>query len=95
MRSKVALHLGVELVAGLPPDPRDQEEHPVPAHGVPRVGDQPEVRQQVLDVGGLHELEAPELHEGDVVPHQFDFQVEGVVAGPEEHRDRLERVPSS
>ena len=37
-------------------------------------------------MGALHEFEAPELHKGDAGPHQFDFQDEGVVPGPEEHR---------
>jgi len=70
-----------------PPHPRDQEEQPVPAHGVLGVGYHPQVRQEVLDVGALHEFEAPELHEGNAGPHQFDFQVEGVVPGPDEHCD--------
>ena len=53
---------------------------------VARVLDEPQQRQQILDVRGVEELQAAELHEGNVAPCQLDFERAAVVRGPEEDR---------
>ena len=53
---------------------------------VARVLDETQQREQILDVRGVEELQAAELHEGDVAPGQLDFERGAVVRRPEEHR---------
>jgi hypothetical protein len=48
--------------------------------------DEPQQRKQILDVGGVEELQAAELHEGNVAPRQLDFERCAVVRRPEENR---------
>ncbi len=43
-------------------------------------------RQQILDVGGLEELEAAVLHEGDLAAPELDLENVAVAGGPEQHR---------
>ena len=45
------------------------------------------MREHVLDVRGLDELEAAALDERNVAALQFEFEVEGVKARAEQHRD--------
>ena len=80
-----------DVVRGLGADAVEQEEHPVPGHRVAGVGDDPEMRQHVLHVRRLDELEAAALDERDVGALQLELEVEGVEARPEQDRDLVER----
>ena len=53
------------------------------------------MRQHVLDMGGLDKLEAAALDEGDIAALQFEFEIEGMKARAEEHRDFAQPTPSS
>ena len=68
------------------PDPVEQLEDAEPADLVEGVLQDPEQRQRVLDVRGLHELEAAVLDEGDVAAGQLQLEHVAVVAGTEEDR---------
>ena len=60
-----------------------------------RAGSAPaQQRQQVLDVRGLQELQAAELHERDVAPRQLQLERGAVVRGAEQHRLPLQRQPA-
>ena len=48
--------------------------------------DEPQQREQALDVRGVEELQAAELHEGNVAPCQPDFERCAVMRRPEENR---------
>ncbi len=63
----------------------------MPRDGVARVGEDAQVRERVLDVRGLDELEPAALDERDVVAGQLELEVEGVEAGAKEHRDLGQR----
>ena len=63
----------------------------MPRHRVARVRDHAQVREHVLHVRRLDELEAAALDERDVVPLQLELEVEGVEARAEEHGDLVER----
>src|SRR3989454_2429088 len=73
------------------PDALDQQQQPVPADRVARVLDHAQVREEVLDVGRLDELEPASLHERDVPPRELDLQVERVEAGAEQDGDVSQR----
>ena len=65
----------------------------MPGQFVPWVVEDPQQRQQVLDVGGFEELQAAELHERDVAPGQLELEAVGVVTGAEQHRLVPQRYP--
>ena len=46
-----------------------------------------QMRQHVLDVRRLDKLEAAALDERDIAALQFEFEVEGMKARPEQHGD--------
>ncbi len=68
-----------------------QKEHPFQAHDIPRIDDEPDVRDDVLDVGGLHELEAAVFDKRDVSLFQLDLEIERVEARTEQHANLVER----
>ena len=49
------------------------------------------MREQIFDVGRFHELETAALDERNVVARQLDFQIEGMKARAEQHRDVPQR----
>ena len=72
-------------------DALEQQQHAVPGDGVARVLDHAQVRQHVLDVRRLDELEAAALDERDVGARQLELEIEGVEARAEEHGDLRQR----
>ena len=86
-----AQHVFQNLRAALGADALQQQQDAVPRDRVLGVGEHAQMRQHVLHVRGLDEPEAAPLHERQVVFAQFDFQVEGVEARPEQHRDFRQR----
>ena len=57
-----------------------------PGELVVGVVQQPQQRHEVLDVGGLKELQAAVLHVGDVAPGELELEEVGVVRRAEQHR---------
>src|SRR5208337_535553 len=85
-QGKIISQLGIEFGAGLAAHSRHQQQQPVPTQGILGVGQDPQIGQDVLDVGAFHELEAADLDEVKANPGQFDLQVEGMITGPHQHR---------
>ncbi len=67
-------------------DALQQLEEPEPGQLVARVVEHPQQGHQVLDVGGLEELEPAVLYVRDVAADQLQLEQVGVVGGPEQHR---------
>ena len=57
---------------------------------VARVLHKPQQGEHVLDVRGIEELEAAELHEGNVAAGQLHLERPAMMRGPEQHRLLLE-----
>ena len=72
-------------------DARHQLQHAEARDAIARVLDETQQRQHVLDVGGLQEFEAAELHEGNIAAGQFHFEGPTVMRGPEQDRLLLQR----
>ncbi len=49
--------------------------------------------QQILDMGGFHELEPAILDKWDLPAHEFKFQLKGVMGCPEKHGHIIEWEP--
>ena len=73
------------------PDAGQKMQQPEAGDAVARILDEPQQRQHVLDVRGVEELQAAELHERDVAPGQFDLQRAAVARRPEQHRLLLQQ----
>ena len=67
-------------------DARQQLQHAEAGDAVARVLGEAQHREHVLDVRGVEELQAAELHERDVAPRQLDLERAAVVRGAEQHR---------
>ena len=74
-----------DVARGLRAEAVEEQEDAVPRHGVARIRDDTQVREHVLDVRRLDELEAAALHERDVVLLELELEIEGVEARAEEH----------
>ena len=73
------------------PTPGQQLQQAEAGDAVARILDEAQQRQHVLDVGGVEEFQAAELHEGNVAPGQLDLQRAAVAGGAEQHRLLLQQ----
>jgi len=64
---------------------RQQLQHPEGSDAVARIVGPAQHGEQVLDVGGLEELETAVLHEGNAVSHQRELEHVAVVGVAEQH----------
>ena len=67
------------------PYAREQKQHPVPGQLVGRVRDNPQVGDDVADVGRLVELASPEELEPDAPLDHLRLERHGGIGGTEEH----------
>ena len=68
-------------------DAFEQQQHAQPRNRVGRIDNHAQMGQRVLDVGGFDEFETTALDERDVAALQFEFEIEGMETGAEQHRD--------
>jgi hypothetical protein len=67
-------HMVEDTLGGCGPDAGQKMQQTEAGDPVPRVLDEPQQGQHVLDVGGVEELQSAEFHEWDVPARQFDFE---------------------
>ena len=92
-RGPVGLDFGQDGLRRDRPDPRQELQDPEARQPVARVLGEAQQREQVLDVCGLEELQAAELHERDVAPGELELERTAVVGGAKEDRLRLQGGP--
>ena len=64
-------------------DARQKLHQPEPGNAIARVLGKPQQREHILDVGGIEEFQAAELHERDVAAGQLDLKRPAVMRGRE------------
>jgi hypothetical protein len=70
---------------GRGPDAGQQVQQTESGDAVPRVFDEPQQGQHVLDVGGVKEFQPAELDERNIPARQFDFEGAAVAGCPEQN----------
>ena len=66
-------------------DAVEQLQHPKPGELVAGIADEPEQRDQVLDVGGLEVAQSTVLDEWDLAAGELELQQVAVMRGPHQH----------
>src|SRR3989338_8475758 len=82
-----------DLLALLRPHAFQKQQRPAPRDGVLRIRKDPQMGEEIFDVGALYELKAAALHKRDVVARELYFQIERMEARAEENGDIPERHP--
>src|SRR3990167_5941204 len=76
-----------DLLALLRSHAFQKQQRPTPGDGVLRIRKDPQMGEEIFDVGAFHELKAAALDKRDVLTRELYFQIEGVEARAEENGD--------